>query len=143
MGRPGTPLGLFSTDRRGGRRHGRDLRSADGGQARVLGRERPRTARRRLHEPALAADDGEIGNGAAGGDVTTPTSVVDLGPTNADVPVSARPVVTSVSASRRNTCVVLTDTVVRCWGGNSTDQLGDGIGPFSLSPRTVALAGGL
>ena len=87
--------------------------------------------------------DGEIGNGAAGGDVTTPTSVVDLGPTNADVPVSARPVVKSVSASRRNTCVVLTDTVVRCWGDNSTDQLGDGIGPFSLSPRTVALAGGL
>ena len=66
-----------------------------------------------------------------------------VGPTNADVPSSARPVATSVSASRSNTCVVLTDTVVRCWGDNSTDQLGDGIGPISLSPRTVALAGGL
>lgn len=45
--------------------------------------------------------------------------------------------VTSLSASRENTCVTMIDTAVRCWGDNSHGQLGDGLGHRSLAPVVV------
>jgi len=47
------------------------------------------------------------------------------------------PLVTSLAASRKNTCVTLIDTTVQCWGDNSQGQLGDGIGTKSIVPLVV------
>jgi alpha-tubulin suppressor-like RCC1 family protein len=47
------------------------------------------------------------------------------------------PLVTSLAASRKNTCVSLIDQTVSCWGDNSQGQLGDGIGTRSLTPLVV------
>ncbi len=47
------------------------------------------------------------------------------------------PLVTSLAASRKNTCVSLIDTTVQCWGDNSQGQLGDGIGTKSVTPLVV------
>jgi len=46
-------------------------------------------------------------------------------------------VVTAVSGGRRNTCARLIDFSVSCWGDNSRGQLGDGVGPFTLTPDAV------
>jgi alpha-tubulin suppressor-like RCC1 family protein len=83
--------------------------------------------------------DGEIGDGS-GSDRQTPTGVVNMGaPPSAVTAIGS--FIKSLSASRQNTCVVLIDTTVYCWGDNSHDQLGDGIGATSVSPRNVNLAG--
>lgn len=88
-----------------------------------------------------SSSHGQVGDGSLGSDRTTPSVVADMGPTDGDVPNSSRPVVKSVSAGRSNTCAVLVDTAVRCWGDNATNQLGDGIGPSSVAPVAVALTG--
>lgn len=87
-------------------------------------------------------DNGQIGDGGTS-DALLPTPVYDMGPTDDDVPSSSRPVVVSVGVGRFNTCAALVDTVVRCWGDNTYNQLGDGIGPTSVAPVGVALAGPL
>lgn len=46
-----------------------------------------------------------------------------------------------VGASRDNTCAVLLDTTVSCWGDNSEGQVGDGIGVSSLAPIKVEAGG--
>lgn len=79
---------------------------------------------------------GELGDGSTS-DRPLPTQVTNLGPP----PAGVTGYIKSVSASRDNTCAVLIDTTVYCWGDNTHDQLGDGIGATSVSLRTVALAG--
>jgi alpha-tubulin suppressor-like RCC1 family protein len=86
--------------------------------------------------------DGQLGDGSTT-DRATPTAVHNMGPTPNAVPAQFRPIIKSISASRHNTCAVLIDTTVYCWGDNANDQLGDGIGATSVSPRTVTLAGSL
>jgi alpha-tubulin suppressor-like RCC1 family protein len=86
--------------------------------------------------------DGQLGDGSTSGSAT-PTQVANMGPTDSSVPAQFLPIIRSISASRNNTCAVLVDTSVYCWGDNSRDQLGDGIGASSVAPRTANLAGTL
>jgi alpha-tubulin suppressor-like RCC1 family protein len=83
--------------------------------------------------------DGEIGDGSMS-DRNTPAGVVNMGPPPSGV-TDIGPFIKSLSVSRQNTCVVLIDTTVYCWGDNAHDQLGDGIGATSVAPRSVNLAG--
>lgn len=111
-----------------------------------------------LHTCARLADGslkcwGENGDGQLGDGTTTdrpvpaqvaaaPSTEFDFGPTDGDVPSEVRPVIRSISASRRNTCAVVLDTTVYCWGDNTNGQLGDGVGPTSVAPVAVTgLAG--
>lgn len=80
---------------------------------------------------------GQLGYGGTD-DQTTPAQVASMGPPPSGVP---SPYVLSLSASRQDTCAVLIDTTVYCWGDNSRDQLGDGIGATSVSPKDVGLVG--
>jgi alpha-tubulin suppressor-like RCC1 family protein len=94
-------------------------------------------------------DDGQVGNGTT--DVaTTPTQVSDstttdvsFGPTGDKVPDELLPIIRSISAGRQNTCAVLIDKSVYCWGDNAHGQLGDGIGPTSVNPVTVENLGAI
>ena len=65
--------------------------------------------------------------------------------TYATPPSEVNPFITSLSASRHNTCARLIDSTVECWGDNSAGQLGDGIGPQSMAPvlvvNSLAIAG--
>jgi cysteine-rich repeat protein len=65
--------------------------------------------------------NGEIGDGATGVFRFTPVAVVGLAN------------VTAISSSHQHTCAVLTDGTVKCWGANTTGQLGDG----TLTDRSV------
>lgn len=47
------------------------------------------------------------------------------------------PLVTSLAASRKNTCVTMIDKSVKCLGDNSLGQIGDGIGTRSIVPLVV------
>jgi len=51
--------------------------------------------------------------------------------------------VTSLSASRKNTCVTFIDLSVRCWGDNLHGQLGDGLGHRRLVPVVVGALPGV
>jgi len=93
-----------------------------------------------------ANDAGQLGNGTQGADSGTPQGVVGMARTDTSdpaIPSEFLPVIKSVSASRENTCLVLIDTTIYCWGDNASDQLGDGIGATSVTPRTVNLGGPL
>ncbi len=41
-------------------------------------------------------------------------------------PAEQPPVPVSIAAGRAHTCVVMSDATVRCWGGNTSGELGDG-----------------
>jgi alpha-tubulin suppressor-like RCC1 family protein len=83
--------------------------------------------------------DGQLGIGS--------TADSDVGATTYKAPEKAEaiPFVTSLSASRHNSCVRLIDTTVECFGDNSAGQLGDGIGQQSIAPvpvvNSLAVAG--
>ena len=62
---------------------------------------------------------------SASGDLTTPTTVGSL----TDV--------ASVAVGKSHSCAALRDGMVRCWGSNSSGQLGDGTTTDSLSPVDV------
>ncbi|HET6816040.1 MAG TPA: hypothetical protein VFH66_02285 [Mycobacteriales bacterium] len=98
----------------------------------------------RLDDDSLACwggnSDGQLGDGSTS-DAAQPEGI--FGPRSSDVPSTSLPVIRSISASRSNTCVVFVDTTVYCWGDNSRDQLGDGIGAMSVNPVTANLAGSL
>ena len=51
------------------------------------------------------------------------------------------PWIHDIGASRDNTCAVLLDTTVSCWGDNTDGQVGDGIGTTSMALVTVQAAG--
>jgi alpha-tubulin suppressor-like RCC1 family protein len=85
---------------------------------------------------------GQVGDGSTA-NRSVPTPVSGLGPTDSSVPTQLRPIIRSISASQLNTCAVLVDTTVYCWGDNAADQLGDGIGATSVSPRNANLTGSL
>ncbi|MDQ4109016.1 MAG: hypothetical protein M3138_09465, partial [Actinomycetota bacterium] len=94
-----------------------------------------------------ANGDGQLGDGTTLNSATpklvAPSAHgLDFGPTDGDVPTEVRPVIRSISASRRNTCSAVLDTTVYCWGDNTHGQLGDGVGPTSVAPVAVSgLAG--
>jgi alpha-tubulin suppressor-like RCC1 family protein len=74
--------------------------------------------------------DGQLGIGSTV-DESTPQTVY-----GASKP-EANPFITAISGSRRNTCARFIDFTVACWGDNARGQLGDGIGPSSLTPIAV------
>ena len=70
---------------------------------------------------------GQLGNG------TTTTA-----PTSSPVTVAGISTATQVHAGDFHTCALLADTTVRCWGLNSSGQLGNGSTTTSSTPVTVA-----
>jgi alpha-tubulin suppressor-like RCC1 family protein len=81
---------------------------------------------------------GENGENQLGDKTTTDRAfaVVTLETPDPDDPLPA-PWISDVSAGRDNTCVVLLETTVECWGDNTDGQVGDGIGSKSVAPVTV------
>jgi alpha-tubulin suppressor-like RCC1 family protein len=80
---------------------------------------------------------GQLGNGATPTDITTPVEVEGAGGSGV---LSG---VTQVSAGDGQTCAVLGDHTVRCWGDDSDGELGDGnFGTFSSTPVKVLDTGG-
>ena len=73
----------------------------------------------------------QVGTGGAS---VSPGQVVLKKPTSSPLPGAW---IQDVAAGRDNTCAVLLDTTVSCWGDNSEGQVGDGIGTRSLAPVTV------
>jgi alpha-tubulin suppressor-like RCC1 family protein len=69
---------------------------------------------------------GEIGDGAKS-DRLVPTDVTGLGGT-----------VVQVSAGFDHTCALMTGGTVKCWGNNTTGELGDGSTTDSIHPVTVS-----
>lgn len=70
--------------------------------------------------------------GQSGGGGSTAVYVVS--PPKVDI---GSPLVTSLAASRKNTCVTMIDKSVRCLGDNTLGQIGDGIGTRSIVPLLV------
>ena len=73
--------------------------------------------------------------GVAGADSSTPVAPEKLGEPGSSV--TNTEIVTSISASRKNTCAALIETSVMCWGDNQHGQLGDGYGAQSKVPLDV------
>ncbi len=71
---------------------------------------------------------GLLGRGTTGGPVATPGPVVQLAGA------------TSIHAGRFHTCATLPGGAARCWGANSSNQLGDGTTTASSVPVTVLRA---
>jgi len=77
-----------------------------------------------------ANDVGELGNASASPKLqSTPTKV--FGIANA----------TQISAGYYHTCARLSDGTVKCWGGNTSAQLGDKSTVSSFSPVSAAVSG--
>jgi alpha-tubulin suppressor-like RCC1 family protein len=79
---------------------------------------------------------GQLGNGAATGNVVSPGPALTM-------PVTAEP--TAVSAGQEHTCVLLDTGQVSCWGGDFSGQLGNGAaaGVVAAPPPPVTLPGGV
>ncbi len=74
--------------------------------------------------------DGQLGNGTtSNGNQTTPVDVVDLGSGSG---------VVQVVAGNNYTCAVLSNGAAKCWGVNSSGQLGDGTTLSKSSPVDVS-----
>ncbi len=77
-----------------------------------------------------ANDRGQLGNGtSSAGATTTPVTVSGLSGA------------TRISAGAEHTCVVLSGGQVRCWGGNTRGQLGNGTSSFGATTSPVTVAG--
>ncbi len=74
-------------------------------------------------------DDGRLGNGAVTGDQPSPV-LVDLGTGRTAV---------AVVAAMYNTCAILDDGSVKCWGGDSYGQLGNGASITANQPSPVSV----
>ena len=66
---------------------------------------------------------GQIGNGASGGDILTPTFVSNITGT-----------VVSITTSVANTCALLYNNSVMCWGDNTHGQIGNGTTSSGTTP---------
>ncbi|MBY0279526.1 DUF4215 domain-containing protein [Candidatus Binatia bacterium] len=83
--------------------------------------------------------EGELGDGSTT-QRTTPVNVSDL-----------QSGVTAISAGTAHGCALMADGGVRCWGGNASGQLGNGLTSYRLAPvaasvltdGVTAMAGGL
>lgn len=69
---------------------------------------------------------GQLGNGASGGAYSSPQQVSGLSSG-----------VISVASARGHSCALLANGGVKCWGGNSTGQLGNNSITASLTPVSV------
>jgi alpha-tubulin suppressor-like RCC1 family protein len=72
-----------------------------------------------------ANDSGQIGNGTIGGNRLTPVNVPNLAN------------VVGIAAGDAHTCATLANGTARCWGLNSSGQLGNGTVSNSPTPVTV------
>ena len=72
--------------------------------------------------------NGQVGDGPGGGGADPARAV--------DSPDQAA-IVTGISAGRYNTCATYVDLSVWCWGDNSRDQIGDGVGNAWPWPETL------
>lgn len=73
-------------------------------------------------------NEGQLGDGRSG----------DLVKSDVPVPVAGLGAVSDVAVSYDNTCVLLMDQTVSCWGDNSKGQLGNGTtGALGLAPVAV------
>jgi alpha-tubulin suppressor-like RCC1 family protein len=76
--------------------------------------------------------DGQLGVGIGG--------FHNIGQVSLEAPTTSglpEPWIKDIGASRRNSCAVLLDRTVSCWGDNSIGQVGDGIGTHSIAPIPV------
>jgi alpha-tubulin suppressor-like RCC1 family protein len=73
-------------------------------------------------------DFGQVGNGAAAGDVGSPSPTLAL-PGGATA--------TAIAAGRRHTCAVLDDGQVSCWGSDDHQQLGNGLAGSRDAPTDL------
>jgi alpha-tubulin suppressor-like RCC1 family protein len=80
-------------------------------------------------------ENGENQLGVSGGNSNR--AKVTLETPDPDDPLPG-PWISDVAAGRDNTCAVLLDTTVSCWGDNTDGQVGDGIGSSSTARVTVA-----
>ncbi|DAC19080.1 MAG TPA: hypothetical protein HA276_00610, partial [Candidatus Poseidoniaceae archaeon] len=74
-------------------------------------------------------DDGRLGNGAVTGDQPSPV-LVDLGAGRTAV---------AVVAAMYNTCAILDDGSLKCWGSDSQGQLGNGASTTADQPSPVSV----
>jgi len=74
--------------------------------------------------------DGQLGNGGASADASDPTQESTAGTWKA------------VSAGNIHACGIKTDDTARCWGDDSSGQIGNGSGSSADQQSPVALSGG-
>jgi alpha-tubulin suppressor-like RCC1 family protein len=77
---------------------------------------------------------GQLGDGGTT-DSPTPVAPSTLGEPGDEV--KDVEIVTSISATRTNTCAALVEVTVMCWGDNTHGQLGDGVGVLRKAPVLV------
>ncbi len=83
---------------------------------------------------------GQLGDGSTT-DRTKPLAPAGLGDPDDDILANVPAFIYDVSAGRDDTCAVMLDTTVSCWGDNADGQLGDGIGVARLTPIAVLSLG--
>jgi alpha-tubulin suppressor-like RCC1 family protein len=71
-------------------------------------------------------DNGKLGNNNGSADALTPVT-----------PAGLTSGVASVSTGSQNSCAVMTDGSLKCWGANANGQIGDGTTTARLAPVTV------
>ena len=74
---------------------------------------------------------GQLGNGTRSNSQSTPVTVLES--------ASGQPLpnIVQISAGQRHTCALLEGETIKCWGENSSGQLGNGNINSSLTPVTV------
>jgi alpha-tubulin suppressor-like RCC1 family protein len=80
---------------------------------------------------------GQLGIGLDVDDRLNPTQVEATGWRGSDPTAEALMGVVQISSGGEQTCALLNDRTVRCWGSNNVGQLGDGATSFRLNPAQV------
>jgi alpha-tubulin suppressor-like RCC1 family protein len=85
------------------------------------------------HGPVLGLQlDGQLGNGTT----TTPST-----PQSTPVTVTGLTGASALALGDVHTCALSTDGTVRCWGGNTSGALGDGLMADASTPQLVSIPG--